>query len=32
MEEYMATEVSVNDPAKAKQYFESKMAFTTGPV
>ena len=28
----MATEVSVNDPAKAKQYFEGKMAFTTGPV
>jgi rhodanese-related sulfurtransferase len=28
----MATQTAVNDPAKAKEYFESKMAFTTGPV
>lgn len=28
----MATEVKVNDPAKAKAYFEAKMAFTTGPI
>ncbi|TAK03056.1 MAG: rhodanese-like domain-containing protein [Candidatus Manganitrophaceae bacterium] len=28
----MATEVKVHDPAKAKAYFEAKMAFTTGPV
>ena len=28
----MATQVNINDPAKAKQYFEAKMAFTTGPV
>ena len=28
----MAIEVSINDPAKAKQYFDSKNAFTTGPV
>jgi rhodanese-related sulfurtransferase len=28
----MATAVTVTDPAKAKQYFEAKMAFTTGPV
>ena len=28
----MATQVTINDPAKAKAYFEAKMAFTTGPV
>jgi rhodanese-related sulfurtransferase len=28
----MATQLSIHDPAKAKQFFESKMAFTTGPV
>ena len=28
----MATSVKVTDPAKAKAYFEAKMAFTTGPV
>lgn len=27
----MTTQVTINDPAKAK-YFEAKMAFTTGPV
>jgi rhodanese-related sulfurtransferase len=28
----MATELNRNDPARAKEYFASKMAFTTGPV
>jgi rhodanese-related sulfurtransferase len=28
----MAIQTAVNDPAKAKEYFEAKMAFTTGPV
>ena len=28
----MGTEVKVTDPAKAREYFEAKMAFTTGPV
>src|SRR6476620_7480195 len=28
----MATELKKNDPNKAREYFESKMAFTTGPV
>lgn len=28
----MATPVMTNDPVKAKEFFESKMAFTTGPV
>jgi rhodanese-related sulfurtransferase len=28
----MATKLMINDPAKAKEYFEAKMAFTTGPV
>jgi rhodanese-related sulfurtransferase len=28
----MATKLIGNDPAKAKEYFEAKMAFTTGPV
>ncbi len=27
-----ATAVKPNDPAKAKAFFEDKMAFTTGPV
>ena len=28
----METSVKITDPAKAKAYFEAKMAFTTGPV
>ena len=28
----METKVTINDPAKAKEYFEAKMTFTTGPV
>jgi rhodanese-related sulfurtransferase len=28
----MAAQVSIQDPAKAREYFEAKMAFTTGPV
>ena len=28
----MAAPVMINDPAKAKEFFEAKMAFTTGPV
>ena len=28
----MATTMTIVDPAKAKTYFEAKMAFTTGPV
>lgn len=28
----MATAVKLTDPAKAKEYFAAKMAFTTGPV
>ena len=28
----MATQVTMNVPAKAKKFFEAKMAFTTGPV
>ena len=28
----MVTKMKMNDPAKAKEYFEAKMAFTTGPV
>lgn len=28
----MATEVKIHDPAKAKAFFEAKMAFTTGPI
>ncbi|MBI3802924.1 MAG: rhodanese-like domain-containing protein [Nitrospirae bacterium] len=28
----MATQVKVNDPAKAKEYFAAKMTFTTGPI
>jgi rhodanese-related sulfurtransferase len=28
----MATKIMISDPQKAKEYFEAKMAFTTGPV
>ena len=28
----MATKMIISDPQKAKEYFEAKMAFTTGPV
>ena len=28
----MATQVTIEDPTKARAYFEAKMAFTTGPV
>lgn len=28
----MATAIGLTDPAKAREYFEAKMAFTTGPV
>ena len=28
----MSTELRKNDPAKARQYFADKLAFTTGPV
>ncbi len=28
----MATAIKVQDPAKAKEYFEAKMSFSTGPV
>ena len=28
----MATQLKKNDPAKAREYFADKMAFTTGPV
>src|SRR2546430_6298875 len=28
----MKTELVIHDPAKAKAYFEDKLAFTTGPV
>ena len=28
----MTTQVMINDSAKAKEFFEAKMAFTTGPV
>ena len=28
----MTTYVRINDPAKAKEFFEAKMACTTGPV
>ncbi|HEY7532857.1 MAG TPA: rhodanese-like domain-containing protein [Nitrospiraceae bacterium] len=28
----MPTQIAIHDPAKARQYFEAKMAFTTGPV
>ncbi len=28
----MATKTILNDPVRAKEYFEAKMAFTTGPV
>jgi rhodanese-related sulfurtransferase len=29
---FMSAELKKNDPAKARQYFADKMAFTTGPV
>jgi hypothetical protein len=29
---YMTTTFLKNDPAKALQYFEDKMAFTAGPI
>ena len=28
----MATKLMISDPQKAKEYFEAKMVFTTGPV
>src|SRR5438046_9481496 len=28
----MAAKLKITSPAKAKKYFEAKMAFTTGPV
>ena len=28
----MNTKVKIHDPEKARAYFETKMAFTTGPV
>ena len=28
----MATQVLTNDPVKAKEYFQAKMTFTTGPI
>jgi rhodanese-related sulfurtransferase len=28
----MSTELKKNDPARAREYFANKMAFTTGPV
>lgn len=28
----MATQATISDPAKAREFFEAKMAFTTGPV
>jgi len=28
----MTTMITRNDPAKAKEFFEAKMAFTTGPI
>jgi len=28
----MTTTITRNDPAKAKEFFEAKMAFTTGPI
>lgn len=28
----MATQIGIQDPARAKEYFEARMAFTTGPV
>jgi rhodanese-related sulfurtransferase len=32
MEDNMATHVGTQDTARAKEFFEAKMAFTTGPV
>ncbi len=28
----MATQLMTNDPVKAKEYFQAKMTFTTGPI
>ena len=28
----MTTIIARNDPAKAKEFFETKMTFTTGPI
>ena len=28
----MASKIGITDPARAKAYFEAKMAFTTGPI
>ncbi|HEU4685543.1 MAG TPA: rhodanese-like domain-containing protein, partial [Nitrospira sp.] len=28
----MTTQISIQDPARAKEFFEAKIAFTTGPV
>jgi rhodanese-related sulfurtransferase len=28
----MTTQLTINDPAKAMEYFEARMAFSTGPV
>ena len=28
----VTTKVKISDPTKAKEYFEAKMAFTTGPI
>jgi rhodanese-related sulfurtransferase len=28
----MATQLLTNDPVKAKEYFQAKMTFTTGPI
>ena len=28
----MTTTITRNDPAKAKEFFETKMTFTTGPI
>ena len=28
----MATKLMIGDPQKAKEYFEAKISFTTGPV
>ena len=28
----MTTTFTRNDPAKAKEFFETKMTFTTGPI
>ena len=28
----MTTTITRNDPTKAKEFFETKMTFTTGPI